>query len=500
MIALVTISETLCGGSITLKVRVLFASRCVDPHCIDTKFRLYCLPENPSANPCADTQCGRRPNTTDPALTQRQKDTTLKKVRYYGYPLLAAAFVAQFVSLGIYSYVLGSFMGPMTLELAWSRADFTLARTIGQIVMALVGFMVGARVDAVGARPIMAIGAVILSASLYYHSQVDSLLAWWLLNGVALTCGCAMVGNLVVNVTLSKWFVLHRGKAIAIAAMGVSMGGIVITPFITWLIDTVGWREAWIWLAGLTFIIMIPVTAMMRRRPEDYGLRPDGLTDADYLSDRGEKARAEEANAFTRREALRSFSFYALVIAFGFFSINIVVLLLHTVPYLTDHGFSRTEAAMAMVIASVPAMLSKPVWGTLIDQMPIKPLAAISASLTGVALLLIVAAVEANALTWAYGAFVLLGLGWGGMIPMQEVIWASFFGRTHIGAIRGAGLPFALTLSALAPWLVGYHYDLYGNYVLAFVIVAGLNVLSGILIYLVRPPSLDRKQSGAIAV
>ena len=111
MFELETISETLCGGSITLKLRVLFASRCVDPHCIDTKFRLYCLPENPSANPCADTQCGRRPNTTDPALTQRQKDTTLKKVRYYGYPLLAAAFVAQFVSLGIYSYVLGSFMG-----------------------------------------------------------------------------------------------------------------------------------------------------------------------------------------------------------------------------------------------------------------------------------------------------------------------------------------------------------------------------------------------------
>ncbi len=442
---------------------------------------------------------GAGSSTRTDSLTLYPKDTALKPARYYGYPLLAAAFVAQFVSLGIYSYVLGSFMGPMTEDLAWSRADFTLTRTIGQIIMALVGFVVGARVDAVGARPIMAVGAIILSASLYFHSEVDSLLAWWLLNGVALTCGCAMVGNLVVNVTLSKWFVLHRGKAIAIAAMGVSMGGIVITPFITWLIDTVGWREAWIWLAGITFIIMIPVTAMMRRRPEDYGLRPDGLTEADYLSDRGDKARAEEANAFTRGEALRSFSFYALVIAFGFFSINIVVLLLHTVPYLTDQGFSRTEAAMAMVIASIPAMLSKPVWGTLIDKMPVKPLAAISAALCGVALLLIVAAVEANALFWAYGAFVLLGLGWGGMIPMQEVIWASFFGRAHIGAIRGAGLPFALTLSALAPWLVGYHYDLYGNYVLAFLIVAGLNMLSGILIYLVRPPNLDQKQPAAKA-
>ena len=438
-----------------------------------------------------------RLTNTDQTLSSYPEDTALKTARYYGYPLLAAAFVAQFVSLGIYSYILGSFMGPMTEDLAWSRADFTLTRTIGQIVMALVGFAVGARVDAMGARPIMAIGAVILSVSLYFHSEVDSLLAWWLLNGVALTCGCAMVGNLVVNVTLSKWFVLHRGKAIAIAAMGVSMGGIVITPFVTWLIDTVGWREAWIWLAAITFIIMIPVTAMMRRRPEDYGLRPDGLTDADYLSDRGDKARAEDASAFTRHQALRSFSFYALVIAFGFFSINIVVLLLHTVPYLTDQGFSRTEAALALVIASIPAMLSKPIWGALIDTMPVKPLAAISAALCGVALLLIVAAVEANALFWAYGAFVLLGLGWGGMIPMQEVIWASFFGRAHIGAIRGAGLPFALTLSALAPWLVGYHHDLYGNYVLAFILVAGLNMLSGILIYLVRPPNLDRIKSSA---
>ena len=97
-------------------------------------------------------------STRTNTLTLYPKDTALKPARYYGYPLLAAAFVAQFVSLGIYSYVLGSFMGPMTEDLAWSRADFTLTRTIGQIIMAFVGFVVGARVDAVGARPIMAMG------------------------------------------------------------------------------------------------------------------------------------------------------------------------------------------------------------------------------------------------------------------------------------------------------------------------------------------------------
>jgi len=228
---------------------------------------------------------------------------------------------------------------------------------------------------------------------------------------------------------------------------------------------------------------------MMRRKPEDYGLRPDGLSEIDYQSARGEQARAEAASAFTRNQALRTFSFYALVVAFGFFSINIVVLLLHTVPYLTDNGFSRNQAALAMVIASIPAMLSKPLWGILIDRMPIKPLAAVSASVTGIALFLIIAAVQADAIFWVYAAFVALGLGWGGMIPMQEVIWASFFGRTHLGAIRGAGLPIALTLSALAPWLVGTYYDEVGNYIVALQIVAGLNVFSGILIYGVNPPN-----------
>ena len=176
------------------------------------------------------------------------------------------------------------------------------------------------------------------------------------------------------------------------------------------------------------------------------------------------------------------------MVAFGFFSINIVVMLLQTVPYLTDNGFSRTEAAFAMLVASIPAMVSKPVWGHLIDRSPAKPLAAVSASVTGLALFLIVFSVSGQQLFWVCAAYAVLGLGWGGMIPMQEVIWASFFGRRHIGAIRGAGLPFALTLGAVAPWLTSLYYDRMGQYDGALLVVAGLNVLSGVLIFLAPPP------------
>lgn len=415
---------------------------------------------------------------------------SLNRKIYYGYWLVGAAFVAQFVSIGMYSYVLGSFMDPMIDDLGWSRGDFTLTRTIGQLVMAGVGVIVGARVDRYGGRPIMLVGATLLALTTALHSLVQDLWVWWLLNGVMLTVGCAMVGNLVVNVTLSKWFVVNRGKAIAFAAMGVSFGGVLLTPVATWLIDTIGWRPAWIWLGAGTALLMYPVAMMMRRSPEDHGLHPDGLTDDQVAAGVNRAAQIEDANAYTRAEALRTVSFYALVVAFGFFTINIVVLLLHTIPYLTDNGLTRNQAALAMLVASVPAMLSKPVWGVLIDRSPAQPLAAISASVTGFALFLIVAAVDAHQLIWILAAYAVLGLGWGGMIPMQEVIWASFFGRRHIGAIRGAGLPFALVLGAIAPWLVSVYRDQAGVYDGGLMIVAGLNVLSGVMIFLAPPPRI----------
>ena len=412
----------------------------------------------------------------------------MNKGIYYGYWLILAAFFAQFIAIGMYSYVLGAFMVPMLDELGWSRADFTLTRSIGQLVMAGVGMYVGTRVDRFGARPIMLVGATVLTISLALHALVDSLWLWWLLNGVTLTVGCAMLGNLVVNVTLSKWFVLNRGKAVAWAAMGVSFGGVVITPWITWVIDQQGWREAWLWLAAFCAIFAYPVALVMRRAPEDHGLYPDGLSAEQLDQGHGDQAAQENLNAFTRRQALRTVSFYGLVFAFGFFSINIVVILLKAMPYLSDHGFSRNQGAMAMIVASIPAMLSKPVWGFLIDRMRVKPLAAISASTTGVALFCIIAAVNYENIWIVYAAFFLLGLGWGGMIPMQEVIWARFFGRLYLGSIRGAAMPFTLLLGAIAPWAVAYHYDVSGSYDAALMVVAGLNVLSGLLIWSVPPP------------
>ena len=133
----------------------------------------------------------------------------------------------------------------MSEEFNWTRTEYTLPRTVGGFVTALTGFILGAYLDQRSPRGFMLVGVFILSSALYFLSGITQLWHWVLLNGVALTVGSALIGNLVVNVTLIKWFVDFRGRAIALAAMGVSFAGVILTPLTTWAIDTYSWRIAW---------------------------------------------------------------------------------------------------------------------------------------------------------------------------------------------------------------------------------------------------------------
>lgn len=381
-------------------------------------------------------------------------------------------------------------MAPMLDELGWSRFDFTVPRTIGQGVMAIVGFFVGTYVDRIGPRRFMLVGTCILGLSVYAHAWVETVLGWWLINGLALTTGAALLGNLVVNVTLAKWFVELRGSAVAWAAMGVSFAGVLITPGITWGIDIVGWRDAWKWLAVFSVLVMVPVVLVMRRAPEDHGLHPDGKSDAEVASGQAQRAADDFSQSMTRQEALRTTAFYGLVFAFGLFTMGIGVMLLQTIPYVTDAGIPRVTAALMITVASIPAMLTKPVWGYFIDRMNApRRLASLSAAITGIAISVIVYGQSEGSLGWLYAGYIGLGMGWGGMIPLQEVIWAGYFGRRYLGSIRGVAMPISMVMGASAPLLSSYYYDVVGSYDGAIMVVAGLNLASAVMILLVPRPA-----------
>lgn len=417
---------------------------------------------------------------------------------YFGYYLVGAAFIAQFVAVGSQNYIVGVFFKPMTEDLSWTRTEFTVARTVGQVAMAVIGLFIGAYVDRAGGRRVMAIGAIVLGAALYAQSFVQELWQWIVLNGLVLTLGAAMVGNLVVNVTLAKWFVEKRGRAVGLSSMGVSMAGVLLPRLMTEVVEEWGWRTGWR-VAGIGAILLVlPITLLMRRAPEDHGLHPDGKTAAQVAAGGGARAAADFANSLTRAQALRSPQFYLMVLAFGMFTVSIGVMLLQTIPFMEDAGYNKGTAALMITVASVPALLSKPVWGIFIDRVDPKRLTSLSSLMTGSSIVLIVYAVHEDMYWLVVTGFVLLGAGWGGLIPLQEVTWASYFGRRYIGAVRSAGLPFSIGLGAAGPLLASVYYDQVGNYDGAFLIVAGSCIIAAILILFIKRPTVVGRGNIAI--
>jgi MFS family permease len=354
--------------------------------------------------------------------------------------------------------------------------------------MAFVGFFIGAYVDRLGPRRPMLAGTAMLSTALLATSAITELWQWILLRGVLGMLGAALLGNLVVSITLSKWFVEQRARVFGLASIGVSLAGVVLPPVMTWAVDEFGWRAAWRMLAVGIVVLGLPTALVMRRQPEDMGLYPDGKSAEEMASGGGAAAVADYANSFTRAQAIRTKALYQLVMAFGLGTLGLITMIIITIPYLTDSGFSRGTAALMVSVLAIPAGVSKPVWGYMADHWSERLSTALSFLMNTVALVVIVAAVQAHS-TWLLGVgYFVVGWGIGGQIPLQETIWATYFGRRYIGTVRSAALPFTMLLGASGPILVAYYYDQTGSYSGAiYAVAAGWAVAAWIIMFARRP-------------
>ena len=298
---------------------------------------------------------------------------------YFGWYIVAAAFATYFVmGATLQGYVTGVFLVPMSDDLDWSRTEFITAFTLAQFVMAATGALIGGVIDRHGGRRLMFGGIVLTVFGLLLTAQVTELWQWFALRGVMQGIGIGMAGPLVVSVTLSKWFVRRRGRAIGIAAAGFSLGGLFAPNVITPIVDAFGWRAGWRFLAVVTALVMVPAALAVRRQPEDYGYQPDGRMEAEETH--GARAMSApvrlRSEGLTRGQALRTSSFWAVVLAFGLGGMGLLVLASQAIPYLTDSGFDRTTAAALVSLLPLPGLLTRAGWGLLSEKVRPQLLAA----------------------------------------------------------------------------------------------------------------------------
>ena len=408
---------------------------------------------------------------------------------FYGWWIVLGAIVALFVSAGTQGSVSGVFLRPMSEDLGWTRAQFTIATSLGTGVSGLIGFFIGGYVDRVGARPLMVVGVTIVGGSLLAISRIEELWQFIVLRGLIFTIGFVLIGNLVVNVTVSKWFVERRGWAISMASLGFSLASITMPLVMIPVVDTLGWRDGWVVMGVASWVLVYPVALIMRRQPEDYGLLPDGKIEGDPADARAvEIARQDYANSRTRGEAVRTFAMWLLVLAFGFAMVGLISLIFHSIPFLTDNGYTRGEAALIVSAQGGSAIVSKFAWGWAMQHFPARGLAAISFLMSGGAVLVMVPIAATGSLELMFAAFIVWGWGIGGMIPLSEFIWAQFFGRRYLGAVRSAGMPVMIIFSASGPFFAGWYYDALGSYDGALITFGALWFVAAALVMMARQP------------
>jgi MFS family permease len=293
-----------------------------------------------------------------------------------------------------------------------------------------------------------------------------------------------LVSGVVVNVPLAKWFVLRRGWAISLASSGFSFGTMIMPLAVTAIVTSVGWRDAYVLLALIFWALMVPAALVMRRQPEDYGLLPDGQRELDVHTEAEreqlERVRRDEDQSYTRGEAVRTSAFWMLTITFGVIIAMNIAMVFHAIPYLTGSGFTSAQAGLAFGLTGISGLAAKFVWGAALQRAGrFGPRQFSSLAFTALAMgtLLLVLATEAASIPVALLALLVWGFGFGSVTPLSEFMWAAYFGRRHLGAVRSAGLPFTVAAISLGPLLVAVWFDAAGSYDGAFLGMALVYVL-----------------------
>jgi len=412
---------------------------------------------------------------------------------FYGWYIVGVGFLANVASSFALASTLSIFLKPLTADLGISRGVFSLLRSGEGIIAACLAPFIGTLVDRYGGRWLMAGGTAIAGVGFLLLSQIDGFTQFAAIRLTLVTLGDCMMGYMVVNVIIAQWFVRQRGRALAFSSMGVGFAKVCMPILAAWLLVILGWRQTW-FVFGLTTMVLLvlPALLVIRRSPEDMGLRPDGasasvITTSSVASRKTENlaSRPDLDAAWTRADALRSSAFWLLVITFGISSVGVTGLNLHVYSYVTDLGHSAVVAASVMGVIASMQLASPLAWGFLAERIDVRYAAMLRFVIQAVGLGL---AIATGNLFCLYAGFFLYGIGLGGNMVLPDILWANYYGRRSLGRIRGMGLFISHMLAAAGPPFFGFLFDITGGYGLSIAIFGAILILSALLSLMLRPP------------
>jgi len=402
--------------------------------------------------------------------------------RYYPWVVIAIAFFTVAVAFGTRN-AFSVFLIAVIQEFHWSRGLASGALMLGSVMWTLSAPVIGMLLDRFGPRTVLPLGALIMAAGFVISGFAHSIVEFYIGMGVFMGIGFAALPMTAHATFLSNWFIRKRGMAIGAVASGIGLGILLVVPSTQWLIAAYGWRMAFFVLAGLLALVVAPLNFFFQRqRPGEMNLKPDFGAPAAQGS--AARAKAAGVGGPSLKEALRTWRFWAFAVGVLAGAIPLHMVLIHQVAAVSDAGFAKEQAALALGLIGLftaPAMIAM---GLLADRIGRQRAYALgSASLmAGIFLLMMITDVSRGWLFYAFPPFV--AVGFSSRQSLYPTIAADLFHGKSFGAIIGAISLFIGAGAGIGPWLGGAIHDWTGSYREAFWIALALTFASVVFIWL----------------
>ena len=415
---------------------------------------------------------------------------TKKKSIFYGWWVVAGGFVLLFLFAGAGFYSFSIFIKPLEESFGWSRSAISFAMSIYMLVHGVVGPFVGYLIGKYGVKKVLTFFAMGSGAAFISISYTPSL--WYFYGAYALlslmTTG---IGFIPVSSVIARWFIKRRGTAMGITMVGLSVGGLVVSPVVGMINSYAGWRTSFVCLGIMVWALALPITLfVIKGSPSDLGLSADGkgsdaIADLPATSEKAVSSPSPEEEGWPLRTAIRSRAFRWIAATFFLAPLAQMGVLQHQVPLIMEVGISQATAATALGITAGLGGLGKLSFGRISELIPFRYSALLCFGLQAFGVFVLL---NANSVAMVWVHVLIFGFAMGGVIVLLPMVIGQFFGLVAFGIIMGI-ISFAQAVGcAVGAYLSGIIYDYFGSYQYALVIYIGFYLSSILTIFLAGKP------------
>lgn len=395
-----------------------------------------------------------------------------RKPFYYGWYIAIVFAITETVSFGVIYYAFTVFITPMEADLGWSRGELSGAFSLFLLMTGVMAFPVGYWLDKRGSRLLMTLGSIGATLLVLMWSQVNSLPAFALIMTLMGCCGAAILYEPAFAV-IATWFIHKRGTAMAVVTFTAGFASTIFIPLSDALLVAFGWRQAVFILGILLGIITIPLHLLiLRRRPSDLGLMPDGESIAPAK---------KQAVSISLPAVLRSRFFWMITLAFALSTLSISAVRVHFIPLLISIGIHPSAAALASGSIGIMQVIGRMIFA------PIETRFSVKTMVIGVFILLTLSLTillfgSAPLLIALF--IVLFGMAVGTHTLTRPLMIADAYGSSFYGRISSAMVIVLTMARTSAPFAAGVIFDLFHSYTPMLIGVSGFSALSLVLIWL----------------